>query len=417
MIKKQSLMVIVGSAVTIAALVWAFMPKPVIVEVAEVTRGRFEQTIDEDGKTRVRERYIVSAPLAGRVQRSTLKAGDAVTRGDVVAIMHPATPPLIDARAERELEERVGAAQAALARARTAVEHARAALAQNRADAGRTQKLAAQGFVAPTQLERDELKVTLSAREVEAAEFERHAAEHQLELARAALTRSRQGWNLERGERGGHGGRTEQFDIRSPVAGRILRITQESEAVVALGAPLLEIGDPADLEIVIDVLSGDALQIAQGQVVRLDGQGDMPAPLEGRVRRVEPSAFTKVSALGVEEQRVNVVIDIVSARPQWQTLGDAYRMDARIVVHRAENAVKVPVAALFRDGAAWAVFVIDGGVARKRVIEMSRRNARDALVDKGLAVGERVIVYPGDAVRDGRRVSARSAGSATNASP
>ena len=290
MSKKQILTISLGVALMIAALIWAFTPQPVIVEVAEVTKGRFEQTIDEDGKTRVRERYVVSAPLAGRVRRATLKAGDAVARGDIVAVMHPAAPPLLDARTERELEERVGAAEAALARAKTSVAHANAALAQNRADAQRTQKLAAQGFVSPTQRERDDLKVTLSAREAEAANFEQHAAEHQLELARAALTRSRQGWHT------AGGGRGERFDIRSPVAGRVLRVTQESEAVVALGAPLLEIGDPADLEVVIDVLSGDALHILPGQPVKLERQSGAPggniAALEGRVRRVEPSANT-----------------------------------------------------------------------------------------------------------------------------
>jgi HlyD family secretion protein len=399
MSKKQILATALCITAAIAAVVWAFIPKPAMVEVAEVTRGAFEQTIDEDGKTRVRERYTVSAPLAGRVARITLKAGDAVERGAVVAIMQPAAPPLIDARAERELEERVGAADAALARSRTNVEHARAALIQNRADAQRTQKLAVQGFIAPAQLERDELKVTLSARETEAADFERHAAEHQLELARAALTRSRQGWQAGRGER---------LDIRAPVTGRVLRVTQESEAVVALGTPLLEIGDPADLEVVIDVLSGDALQITPGQQVKLERQHGTGAALDGRVRKIEPSAFTKVSALGVEEQRVNVLIDITSPRAQWQTVGDAYRVDARIAVHSASDAVKVPVAALFRDGAQWAVFVADGNVARKRLIETSRRGAREALVDKGLAPGERVIVYPGDAVRDARKIAVRN---------
>jgi HlyD family secretion protein len=397
---KKQILILIAAAAAVMALAWAFMPRPVAVETAAVTRGHFEQTVDEDGKTRVRERYVVSAPLAGRVQRIILEAGDAVARGDVVAVMHPAAPPLIDARAEREFEERVGAAQAALARACTAVEHARAALAQNRADAQRTQKLAAQGFVSSTQLERDELKVTLSAREAEAAEFERHAAAHQLELARAALTRSRQGWQSGRGER---------LEIRSPVTGRVLRVTQESEAVVALGAQLLEIGDPSDLEVVVDVLSGDALQIAPGQRVRLERPGGAAAALDGRVRRVEPSAFTKVSALGVEEQRVNVVIDLTSPREHWQNLGDAYRIDARIVVYRVDDAVKVPVSALFRDGKEWAVFVAEGDIARKRIIETTRRGTREALVDKGLSAGERVIVYPGDAVRDGGRISVRRA--------
>jgi HlyD family secretion protein len=403
MSKKQILTIALLSAAAVAALIWAFTPKPVMVETAEVTQGRFEQTIDEDGKTRVRERYTVTAPLAGRVERIRLKVGDAVARGDIVAMMHPAAPPLIDARAERELEERVGAAQAALARANTQVEHARAELAQLRADAGRTQKLAAQGFVAPTQLERDHLKATLAAREAEAAEFERHAAAHQLELARAALTRSRQGWKPD------SSGRGERFDIRAPAAGRVLRVVQESESVVALGAPLVDIGDPSDLEIVVDVLSNDALHITPGQRVLLErpGRSALAAALEGRVRRVEPSAFTKVSALGVEEQRVNVLIDFTSPREQWQALGDAYRVDAKIVVHDAVSAVKVPVAALFRDGQDWAVFVADGNVARKRVIDTTRRNTREALVDKGLTAGERVIVYPGDAVRDGRKISAR----------
>lgn len=395
--KKRILILTAGTAAAVAALVWAFSPKPMAVEVAEVTRGRFEQTIDDDGKTRVLERYVVSAPLAGRVQRITLKAGDAVARGDVLATILPSAPPLIDARTARELEQQVGAAQAALARATTAVERARTALAQHRADAQRTKKLAAQGFVSPTQLERDELNAALSAREAEAAEFERQVAEHQLALARAALTRSRQGWQEGRGER---------IDIRSPVAGRVLRVTQESEAVVTLGAPLLEIGDPSDLEVVVDVLSGDALQIAPGQAVRLDRQGGGTA-LDGRVRKVEPSAFTKISALGVEEQRVNVVIDFTSPRDRWQNLGDAYRVDARIVIHSAENALKVPVAALFRDGMQWSVFVADGNVARKRIIESPRRGAQEALVDKGLAAGDRVIVYPGDAVKDGGKITYR----------
>lgn len=400
MSKKTILMTVTGLAATLAAVIWAFTPKPAIVEVAEVTRGRFEQTIDEDGKTRVRERYIVSAPLAGRVQRIALKAGDAVTRGAVLAAMTPATPPFIDARTERELQERVGAAEATLARANTQVEQARAELVQNRADAQRTQKLAAQGFVSSTQLERDTLKVTLSQRALEAADFERDAARHQFDLARAALTRSRQA---------AQGARSEQLEIRAPVAGRVLRVAQESEAVVALGAPLLEIGDPTDLEVVIDVLSGDALQITPGQAVKLERQNTTLSALDGRVRKVEPSAFTKVSALGVEEQRVNVIIDITSPRDQWQNLGDAYRVDARIVVHNAENVLKVPVAALLREGQDWAVFVVDANVARKRVIQTLRRGAHEALVDRGLNAGELVILYPGDAVRDGRRVSARNA--------
>ena len=389
------MLAIAGTAAVAVALVWAFSPRAVLVETAQIERGVFEQTIDEDGKTRVRERYVVSAPLAGRVLRIALRAGDAVEPGQVIATLHPAAPPLLDARTERELEERVGAAEAALARSRTSVEQAGAALTQSNADLKRTQKLAKEGFLSAASLERDELKVTLDTRTLEAAEFERHAAEHQLELARAALMRSR---------RVIEGGRaSERLEIRSPVRGRVLRVAQESEAVVPIGAPLLELADPGDLEAVVDVLTADAVHIAAGAPVRME-IGSTGQPLAGRVRRVEPSAFTKISALGVEEQRVNVIVDIGSPRDQWGSVGDGYRVDAHIVVHRQENAMRVPVAALFRDNAGWAVFVVQGSVAHQRSVNVVRRGTVLALVDRGVAEGEQVVMYPGDALRDGVRV-------------
>jgi len=393
--RKTWIVAIIGAAAAAVALYWAFAPRPVLVETARVERGLFEQTVDEDGRTRVRERYVVSAPLAGRLHRVTLKADDAVEPGRVIATLDPAAPPLLDARTERELQERVGAAEAALARARTAVVQAGAALAQSSADLRRTQKLAKDGFLSAANLERDELKVDLDTRTVEAADFERHAAEHQLDLARAALMRS---------HRALQGARvSERLDIRSPVRGRVLRVAQESEAVVAIGAPLVELADAGDLEAVVDVLTSDAVHIRTGAAVRLDvGAGERV--LDGRVRRVEPSAFTKISALGVEEQRVNVVVDIVSAREQWRSVGDGYRVDARIVVHREENALRVPVSALFRDGGGWAVFVAADGVARVRAVNVVRRGTSLALVDKGVDEGDQVIVYPGEAVRDGARV-------------
>ncbi len=378
------------------ALAWAFSPRTLLVETATVERGAFEQTIDEDGKTRVRERYVVSAPLAGRVQRIPLKAGDPVAPGQVIALFNPAAPPLLDARVERELQERVGAAEASLARSRTAVEHARAAAVQSRADFERTRRLAQEGFLSAANLERDELRATLDTRTLEAAEFERHAAEHQLELARTALTRSRRAES-------GHAG--ERLEIRSPVRGRVLRVAQESEAVVLIGAPLLELGDPDDLEVVIDVLTADAVNIAPGASARLEVT-DAARALTGRVRLVEPSGFTKISALGVEEQRVNVIIDITSPRDEWRTVGDGYRVDARIVVYRQEDGLRVPVAALFRDGAAWAVFAVENGIAHKRRVNVVRRGTMEALIDQGVAKSDRVIVYPGEAVYDGAKVRA-----------
>lgn len=393
--RKTWIATLAGIAGAAVALLWAFSPRAVLVETATVQRGLFEQTVDEDGKTRVRERYVVSAPLAGHVHRITLKAGDAVEPGRVIATLDPADPPLLDARTERELQERVGAAQASLARARTAVVQAGAALAQSNADLKRTQKLAKEGFLSAATLERDELKVDLDARAVEAASFERQAAEHQLELARAALTRSRRA--LEDGRA------SERLEIRSPVRGRVLRVAQESEAIVAIGAPLLELADPGDLEAVVDVLTADAVHITPGAPVRME-VGAAEQVLEGRVRRVEPSAFTKVSALGVEEQRVNVIIDIVSPREQWRSVGDGYRIDAHIVVHREANALRVPVSALFRNDSSWAVFAVEAGVARARAVSVVRRGTALALIDKGVAEGDAVIVYPGEAVRDGARV-------------
>jgi len=391
---KRTLLVIAGMVAAVAALTWAFMPRPFPVETVEIARGRFEQAIEDDGKTRVRERYVVSAPIAGRLERITHKAGDSVRRGQVLAVLFPMVPALLDARTEAELRERVGAAEAGLARAATTVERARAMLVKSRADLERTRKLASRDFVSAAQVERDELTVSVNARELEAVQFERHASEHQLELARAALVRSQRGWQSGRGER---------LEIRSPVDGVVFRVLQESEAPVAHGAGLIELGDAARLEVVVDVLSSDAVQVLPGALVRLHHYGDGRV-LEGRVRRVEPSAFTKVSALGVEEQRVNVVIDIVSSPEQWQALGDGYRVDARIVVFSRDDAVMVPVGAIFRHGEGWAVFVVRESHARLQPLDAPRRSSTHALVEKGLEPGDRVVLYPAERVRDGTRV-------------
>lgn len=391
---KRILIIVGAVAAAVAALIWAFLPRPFPIDTVEVAQGRFEQAVEDDGKTRVRERYVVSAPLAGRVGRVTLKAGDRVERGQVLAVLSPMAPPLLDVRTEAELRERVGAAEAAVARARTSVERARATLVKASADLERSRKLAVQSFVSAAQVERDELAVSVNAREYEAVQFERDATEHQLDLARAALGRSRQGWQSGRGER---------LEIRSPVDGVVFRVLQESESVVALGTGLIELGDAARLEVVVDVLTSDAVQIPDAALVRLHHYGDA-RPLEGRVRRVEPSAFTKVSALGVEEQRVNVVIDIVSPPAQWQALGDGYRVDAAIVVYSRDDAVMVPLGAIFRHGTGWAVFVVRGGYARTQPVEAPRRSSTHALIEKGVAPGDRVVLYPAERVRDGTRV-------------
>jgi len=391
---RNKIALAVGTAGVAALVVWALRAPPISVELAQVERGVFEQAVSDDGKTRVRERYTVFAPLAGRIERIRLKAGDPVERGLVVAVLMPAAPALLDARAERELQARVGAAEAQQLRAKAEVARVMAQRDQAQADHDRQVKLFKEGFISATAREQAELALRTQERTVDAARFAEDAAGHELKQARAALTRYRSG------EPGA------KWEVTSPVKGSVLKVIQESEGTVPLGAPLLELADARSLEAVVDVLSQESVAIRPGMPARIDlGRG--VAPLAARVRLIEPAAFTKISALGVEEQRVNVVLDFAEPLDKVQTLGDAFRVDAAIVTHRVEDAVKVPVGALFRDGADWAVFVADGGRAVKRAVKAPLRNGAEALVEDGLKPGERVVVYPSDALRDGSRIQPR----------
>ncbi|MBY0274570.1 efflux RND transporter periplasmic adaptor subunit [Candidatus Binatia bacterium] len=389
----RALIVLLGAA-GVWLVVRVLLPPPIAVDVAPVSRGPFEEVVEEDGRTRVHDRYVVSAPLSGRLERIALRAGDRVEDGAVVAIIQPTAPPLLDARTTRELTERVGAAEAALEQARAALGRAQAAREQSRIDHERERKLAADGIVAASELDRARLTFELAEKDLAAAASAVHTSEHDLESARAALARVQEGGDA-------------PFSVTSPVTGRILRVLQESAATVSQGTPLLEIADPANLEVVVDVLTSDAVRIAPGAAVRLDRWGG-ETPLQARVRLVEPAGFTKLSALGVEEQRTNVVIDITSPPAEWQALGDGFRVDARIVVFHTDEALKVPASALFRDGDEWAAFVIDGGRARKRSITSPRRNASEAMIDRGVSEGETVILYPTDAIGEGVTVAPRA---------
>jgi HlyD family secretion protein len=384
-------------ALIAAAAAWlalrALMPAPVAVDVAEVRRGPFEEVVEEDGRTRVRDRYVVSAPLAGRLERIALRAGDRIEEGAIVAIIQPIAPPLLDARTSRELTERVGATEATLEQTRATLARARAARDQSRVDHERVRKLAADGIVAAGDLDHARLAMELTERDLTAAEFAAHTAEHEVESARAALVRIREGGD-------------ETFPVTAPIAGRVFRVLQESASVVAQGTPLLEVADPVDLEIVVDVLTSDAVRIRPDAPVRIEHWGG-DAPLEARVRLVEPSGYTKLSALGVEEQRTNVVVDLTSPPALWQELGDGFRVDAGIVVFRADDALKVPASALFRDAEGWAAFVVERGRARKRPVVSPRRSAREAQIEGGVAEGETVILYPTDVIADGVAVTAR----------
>lgn len=387
-----------GALAVLAVAVWSLLPQPIAVETAQVSKGAFVATVDEDGKTRVRERYVVAAPLAGRLTRVRLKAGDAVKADDIVATILPAPAPFLDPRARQEAQERLGGAEASRERTKAAVERAQAQSVQARADLDRIRALVERGVSTTQALEHSELAARVADRDLRAAQFLDHAAEHDVEQAKALLAQYDTS----------AGAPPERWNVTAPVSGLVLKITQESETPVQPGSPILDIGDPRDLEIVVDVLSTDAVEIRPGASVDIEHWGG-PGILKGRVRRVEPAAFTKVSTLGVEEQRVNVLIDIVSPPAQWAGLGDAYQVDTRISVFSSDNAIVVPTGALFRVGDGWNVYVVRDGRAERRAVELLRRSGRRAAVSKGLQPGDVVIVYPSDRIAPGVRVTARSA--------
>jgi HlyD family secretion protein len=391
-----------ATAVAVLLLGWALAPRPVAVEAAAAAAGRFERSIDEDGKTRVTDRYVLAAPLAGRVARSTLHEGDEVKAGDVVARITPVLSPLLDERSRSELGARAQAAEAGVARAEAGVERAKVAVEQARTELARSEQLSRQGFVSPTKLDTDRLALQAARKEQDAAVAARHVAEHELDTARAALLSVQ-------AARSGGTAVPAAFELRSPVAGRVLRILQASEAPVALGTPLLELGDITQMEIVAELLTTDALQTPPGAPVRVEGWGG-PQALAGTVRRVEPGGYTKVSALGVEEQRVKVVIALTSPAEQWRALGDGFRVAVKIVAQVQDQALMVPVSAVFprTDGiTGMAVFTVKDGRARLVPVELGGRNGSQAWIRNGLAAGDQVIVYPPATVADGVRVKLR----------
>jgi HlyD family secretion protein len=373
----------------VGAIASAYRPKPVAVDVEEVTRGAFEVTVTEPGKTRVKDRYVISAPVGGYLDRITLKPGDAVEAGSVIARLGSLDPPLLDARSKAQADAQVRAASAAREQAQAGVQRAQAALEFARAEVARQEKLAAAGSTTERSLELARFEERSRGQELASAQSAVRIAEQQLEVARAARGR------MER-QPGVH----EHLELQAPVRGWVLRVMQESEGAVTPGQPLMEIGDPEVLEVVVDVLSQDAVRIQPGARVRIEHWGG-EYPLAGRVRRVEPAAFTRTSALGVEEQRVNVVITLEEPVERRKALGDGYRVEARITLWDGADVVQVPESALFRQAEGWAVFLADAGRVRVRPVKLGQRNGLRAQVLEGLKPGDRVIVHPGDAVKEG----------------
>ncbi len=392
------------TVLALAAVLWAaYRPRPLVVDTATVAVGRFEQVIEEDGRLRLQQRYTVVAPTAAQLQRPTLQVGDAVQAGDVVAQLVPLAPAMIDARTRSVLQERVGSADAALAAAAANVQRLQAALAQATLEAERADQLARDNFIAPSARDQARLAREAAQQALRAGQAQQAVADHALGEARAAQQRVQPVSSV-----GAQGGTLGSWALTSPVTGRLLKLHKDNAEPVTAGQALLDIGDTAALEAVVDVLSGDAPRIPPGAVVEL-ATGRAQPPLVGRVARVEPQAFTKVSALGIEEQRVNVIVTLDAQPEDVQRLGDGFRVDARISLSAQDGALLVPSAALVRQGEGWQVFVVDAGQARARPVTLKDRHAESAWVQEGLKAGETVILYPGTTIGDGRPVKAAGA--------
>jgi HlyD family secretion protein len=393
---KRALLVLLGLGV-VAAIVIASLPKPVDVDTAAVTRGMLRVTVDAEGKTRVRDRYVIVAPLYGNLARIELDPGDDVEVGDVLVRISPLDPALLDPRTRGELEARVRRAEAARRQADAAVERARETAEFAADQLERNRELARAGALPRLTLEQSELEARQTQSTLESARFGARVARYEVEMAQAALGR-------EQGKR-----ETESMQITAPVEGRVLRIFRESEGVVNSGEALIEIGEPHALEVVVEVLTPDAVEIHPGDTVTMTRWGG-GHELRGRVRRIEPSAFTKISALGVEEQRVNVIIDIADDYEVWQRLGDNYRVETAIEVWREDDVILVPAGALHRRGEGWGVFVLEDDLAVERAVEVGRRSGLQVQITSGLEPEETVIVHPSDRVTDGARVRPRARG-------
>jgi HlyD family secretion protein len=381
----------------VAGLIYGFMPRPLAVDLAEVIRGPLTVTIVEEGRTRVIDRFVLSAPVAGFARRVELDVGDPIFRGDRVLILEPLRSDVLDPRRRAEAEARVAAARAALHGAEQKVAAAAADAEFTAAELARKERLRAERTISEDELDRARASARAAAATLRSAEFAVDVARYDLEAAETALEYS---------AALGAGDAPETVSVIAPVSGRVLRLVRESEGVVAAGEPLVEIGDPRALEVAVDVLSADAVRLAPGTRVRLLRWGGAGA-LDAVVRVVEPTGFTKISALGVEEQRVWVICDIVSPANEWERLGDGYRVEAEFILWQDDNVLKIPSSAMFRTGDGWAVYVLRDGRARLRSVEAGRQAGLETQILAGLEAGEQVITHPGDQVADGRRIRPR----------
>lgn len=378
--KKRRWIPYAGAALLIAAIAAGLWPKPLPVETAKVATGVLRATVDEEGKTRIKDRFVVSTPVTGQLRRIPFKPGTEVRANEtVIATIDPLAPTLLDARNRSLAEARRDSAAANLEKIRITHDLSVSELK-------RFEKLAAEQTVSPQEFETAQSREASAAKDLTAAQSALREAETELQQFIPAATAI-----------------ASPFVVRAPASGKVLRVFEESSRAISAGAPLVELGDPTNLEVVIETLSRDGAAIAPGTRILLEQWGG-GAALEARVRLVEPAAFTKVSALGVEEQRVNVVADFTSPPELWRGLGDNFRVEARIIVWENTDVLKVPSGALFRHGEEWAAFIVTGDRARLRKVKAGRSSGSETQALEGLKEGEELILYPGDRVRDGQRI-------------
>ncbi|KEF32096.1 Putative RND efflux membrane fusion protein [Marinobacter nitratireducens] len=380
-----------------AVLYLAVRPDPVWVDLATVSRGALEVSIDEEGKTRVKDRYLISSPVAGYLHRVPNEVGDRVSPGQLLTEVDPMPASVLDARSRAEAEARVAVARSALNSTRQKVAAAQAEADLARKELARLRSLSADRFVSEDRLEQAVSAADRANAILRSARFDEEVMTHELKAARTRLEVS--------AARSSGNGNVERVSVRSPVEGAVLGVVRKSEGVIQAGEPILEVGDPSALEVEVDVLSFDAVNLSPGIPVRLTGWGGQV--LEGRVRRVEPVGFEDISALGVEEQRVKVVADIVSPTGEWSTLGDGYRVDASFILWSGEDVLIVPTSAIFDHNGGQAVFVADNDVARLVPVTTGRSNGLHTVITEGVAAGGMVIRHPDSEIFDGARIRER----------
>jgi len=393
--------VITSLAVLIVALLtWGFWPQPVFIESVAVQHGPLTITIEEEGRTRVIDRYVIAAPVDGVACRQQLNVGDEVEQGQVLLGITPLASQVLDPRSRAQAQAQVAAAESALQAAEQQAQAAEATAKLAVIERNRLKPLVEKGVISTDAFDKAATEVQTTAAAKRSAAFSVEVARYELQSAKTLLEYT------SATARTGAGEPIERVPVTSPITGRILKVVRECEGPVRTGDELLEVGDPSVLEIEVDVLSADAVKIKPGMKVLFDRWGG-DEPLEGKVRNVEPVGFTKVSALGVEEQRVNIISDFTSPAEQWQRLGDGYRVEARFILWHEDDVLQVPASSLFRYQQGWALFVVDNSHAKRRVVKVGQRNGLTAQILEGVSEGEKVINHPSDDVEDGRRVKER----------